>query len=583
MFETQNDLPQILIVDDEESIRNLLSDILRERHRCSTAATAEDALLVMQDKTFDLVISDINLGATNGFELIPQIFEASPDTVVLMISGNSTIDSAIEAIRCGAFDYIKKPFDIEHIEIAVRRALEHQSLLVSKRRHENHLEELVKQRTEQLHHLSYHDALTDLPNRVLFEDRCSQALLLAGRKCGIGVLHLFIDRFKEIEDTLGYAAGRKVVREVASRLQSIVDESATVARFEGGEFGVLLNDVKATQDLIEAAEAINKALHRPFIVGENEVYATASIGISLFPNDGADAQSLLKNAGVALSRAREKGGNAYQFFTGDMNAQAVKRLTLENNLRRALEREEFEVYYQPKIDLKTKTIVGMEALARWQQPECGFVSPMEFIPLAEETGLIVPLGEWILRAACEESKKWIDAGFDLTVAVNLSARQFRQQNLTRKILRIVEEKNLDPHNLNLEVTESSIMLSADASVKTLADLKETGIKISIDDFGTGYSSLGYLKRLPIDVLKIDRSFVRDVTTNADDASLVTAIVTLAHNLRLKVVAEGVETEEQLEFLQSLSCDEFQGYLFSKPVCAADFGELLEAKKFAPAI
>lgn len=578
MNESENRKPSILIVDDEALVRNMLCELLSEKYLCTTAESAAEALSLLKKEKFDLVISDINLGDTNGIELLPRIIEAAPEAVVMMISGNQTIDSPIEAMRVGAFDYIKKPFDLEHIELAVSRALNHHALLAAKRRYENNLEELVRQRTEQLNYLSYHDLVTELPNQSLFDDRFSQALILAGEQSHVGLFLISLDRFKEIQDIIGYPSGKQILQKVAGRLKETVNKRATVARFDGDEFAILLTNIKDIQDVIDITNEINEALKQPIVIGDNEIYLTASIGISIFPNDGEDAQTLLTNANVALSRAEEQGGNNHQFYTSDMNARAVNRLSLENNLRRAIEREEFEVFYQQKMDVSTKNVVGMEALVRWRHPELGFIPPSEFIPLAEDTGLIVPLGEWILQNACDKNKSWHDEGFDLQVSVNLSARQFEQQNLAETIMRITDKTGLNPTCLNLEVTESSVMKNAESSVKTLKKLKESGIGISIDDFGTGYSSLSYLKRLPIDVLKIDRSFVKDVTTNPDDASLVMAIVTLAHNLRLKVVAEGVETEEQLKFLHLLRCDEYQGYLFGKPVSAAEFRKLLDKAK-----
>jgi diguanylate cyclase (GGDEF)-like protein len=514
----------------------------------------------------------------SGLEMIPQMREIAPDTVIMMISGKQTIESAIEALRGGAFDYIMKPFDFQHVEAAVRRALEHHSLLAAKRRHENHLEELVRQRTAELNHLAYHDVLTDLPNRILFEDRLTQALILAERnRQTLGVLFLSLDRFKKIHDTLGRAIGDRLLQKVAERLRSSAHRGETVARFEGDEFALLLTQIGGIEGeaVVEVIFQINESLKLPFVVDGHELFITASVGITLYPDDGTDAPTLLKNADAALYRAREQGGDNYQFYTADMNAKAMKRLTLENSLRRALERNEFEVYYQPVLDTNTRKIVGMEALLRWHHPELGLVQPAEFIPLAEDTGMIVPIGEWVLRTACAQSKSWQEAGFaPLALAVNLSARQFQQQNLSEVVVLILQETGLNPHDLEMELTESSIMQNAESAVRTLGELKALGIKIAIDDFGTGYSSLGYLKRLPIDTLKIDRSFVRDVTADPDDAALVMAIITLAHNLRLKVVAEGVESEEQLSFLHLLRCDEWQGYLFSKPVPVEAFEELL---------
>lgn len=570
---------QILIIDDERFVRNVLSSILSGKYACTTAESAEEALFILQDQPFDLVLSDIDMGGMNGIEMIPHVHNLLPDAVVIMISGKQTIESAIEAMRVGAFDFIQKPFELEHVELAVERALGHHFLLVEKRRYETHLEELIRQRTTQLDHLAYHDALTDLPNRTLFEDRLSQTLVQAqyDRK-KTAVVFLSLDRFKQIGDTLGHESVYKILREIADRLEVCIGEGETVARFEGDEFGLLLIQSPGNENIIEVINDINEIFTLPIIVDEREIFIRASIGISLCPDDGADTQTLLKNAGAALSRAKDQGGNNFQFYTTDMNAKALSRLELEGKLRRALEHEELEVYYQPKIDTTTGQIFGMEALIRWHHPELGIISPTEFIPLAEETKLIVPIGEWILKTACAQTKFWADKGFALSVSVNLSTQQFQQTDLAEMVIRVVSEIGFDPRNLELEVTESSIMKNAEDGVKILSRLRNAGIKISIDDFGTGYSSLGYLKNLPIDVLKIDKSFVRDVTTNPDDAALVMAIITLAHNLRLKVIAEGVETEEQLRFLHLLRCDAWQGYLCSKPVTAAAFEEILIERK-----
>ncbi|MDT5157450.1 MAG: hypothetical protein QOH51_1807 [Acidobacteriota bacterium] len=568
----------ILVIDDDPEIRSIVCGMLSESYNCKEASSAEDALSILKKEKYGLVISDINMDGISGLEMTRQVRAIAPDTVVMIISGEQTIESAIEALRVGAFDYIMKPFDFVHVEGAVRRALEHHSLLAAKRRHENHLEELVRQRTAELNHLAYHDALTDLPNRTLFEDRLTQALILAERNHqALGVLFLSLDGFNNVHDTLGHAIGGRLLQKVAERLRLGAHQGETVARFEGDEFALLATQIGGTEgeNVVEVIFQINESLQLPFIIDDQELFITVSIGISLYPNDGADAATLLKNANAALYRAREQGGNNYQFYTADMNAKAMKRLALENSLRRALERSEFEVYYQPVLDINLRKIVGMEALIRWHHPELGLVQPAEFIPLAEDTGMIVPIGEWVLRTACFQSKSWQEAGFaPLSLAVNLSARQFQQQNLSEVMARILQETGLNPHHLELELTESSIMKNAESAVRTLTGLKAMGVKIAIDDFGTGYSSLGYLKRLPIDTLKIDRSFVCDITTDPDDAAIVMAIITLAHNLKLKVIAEGVGSEEQLGFLHLLRCDEWQGFLHSKPLPAKAFMQLL---------
>lgn len=570
---------RILIVDDEPVIRQMLCEILSEKYSCTDASCAEEALLLLEQQSFNLILSDIEMSGMSGIEMIPPIHQRLPDAVVILISGKQNIESAIEAMRVGAFDYIQKPFDLEHIEVVVERAMQHHQLLADKRRHENYLEELINQRTERLNYLAYYDALTDLPNRALFEDRLSQCLGWAQRNRKNSTLILFsIDRLKKIQDTLGHSLSCEILQDIARRLKKCVSGNETLARFEGDEFALLLPQVQNTKSVIVMVNNISEALKHPIVVDKHEVFITLSTGISFFPEDGEDAQELLKNASVALSRAKEHGGNSFEFYTADMNAKALRRLEMENNLRRAVEREEFRVYYQPKIDTNNRQIIGVEALVRWQHPELGLISPAEFIPVAEETGLIFPIGEWILQTACKQGKLWQDKGFSLNLSINLSARQFGQKNLSETIIRVINETGFDSRRLELEVTESSVMENPEYAVKVLSELKAIGIKFSIDDFGTGYSSLAYLKSLPIDIIKIDKSFISDITTNDDDATLVLAIITLAHNLRLKVIAEGVETEEQLKILHLINCDAWQGYLFSKPVPAEEFEKLLMKKR-----
>jgi diguanylate cyclase (GGDEF)-like protein len=568
---------RILIIDDEPVIRQVLLAMLGEQYDCTTASSAEEGLALLKEGRFDLVLSDIDMGEMSGIEMIPHVLNASPETVVVMISGKRTIESAIDAMRVGAFDYIRKPFEMEQVLLAVARAASHHVLLAEKQQYESNLQELVKQRTEELDFLSYHDSLTKLPNRVLFEDRLTQALAAPGLH-SLAVALLSLDRFKEVHDTLGHAIGFQVLREAGRRFSANLPEGDTVARFEGDEFGVLLTSVESAEAITGITSRIRDALKMPFKIEGNEIFITASVGVCLSPHDGQDAGTLLNNAGAARSRAIEQGGNLCEFYTADINTRALKRLDLEQKLRRAVERDEFEVFYQPKVDMEGEHVAGMEALVRWRHPESGLISPADFIPLAEETGLIVPIGEWVLRTACEQAKIWHEAGFALQLSVNLSVRQLYDQCLSKTILGIIGETRLDPYFLELEVTESAIMKNAAAAAATLNDLRRAGIKISIDDFGTGYSSLGYLKRLPIDILKIDKSFVQDIANDPDDGALVMAIITLAHNLRLRVVAEGVETEEQLKFLRLLRCDEWQGYLFSRPVPADAFVKLLTRGK-----
>jgi diguanylate cyclase (GGDEF)-like protein len=566
----------ILVVDDDPQIRNVLLELLRPSYVCKEACSAEEALTLMRTEKFDLVLSDIVMGGISGLEMLPQLLERSPDTVVVMISGEQTIEGAIQAMRAGAFDYITKPFDLQHVEAAVRRALEHRELRRAKRCYEEHLEELVEQRTAERDHLTYHEALTGLPNRVLFRDRLTLSIAQAYRSARMPVVILIsIDRFKRLYDTLGHGMGDRILCGVAERLSRIGDEGDTVASWGSEEFALLVSGVGRTESGVQIAQKVQEALKSPFKFDGHELFITASIGIGMYPHDGADAQTLLQNTGVALAGARQRGGDTYQFYRADMNDQSLKRLGLENSLRRAVERDEFVVYYQPQINTSTEQIVGMEALVRWQHPELGLISPMEFIPLAEETGLIVPLGEWVLRSACAQNKAWQDAGFaPLQVSVNFSPRQFEQPGLMEQVMRAVGDAGLDPRYLVIELTESSLMKDAELTIQTLRQLKELRVQVSIDDFGTGYSSLSYLKRFPVHILKIDISFVRNSTTDTKDAAIVKAIITLAHSLNLKVIAEGVETEEQLRFLSSLGCDEVQGYLFAAPLPAEAFRQIL---------
>ena len=515
----------------------------------------------------------------SGIEIIPTIIESSPDTVVIMISGSQNIQSAIESMRVGAFDFIQKPFDIDHIEVSIQRALAHHRLLTGKRRYENHLEELIEERTRQLDYLKYHDSLTDLPNRILFEDRLAQMVIQAQQsKQTLAVALVSPDHLSELQNTLGRPLTEQIVCEISKRLERLLSIAETTARFGTDEFALLLTQIPDSESLIKLIEEINEAINSVLVVEEHEIFVSVSIGISLYSDDGDDVQTLLKNAGAALSRAKQQGGNSYQFYTTDMNAKALRRLTMENQMRRALENEEFEVYYQPKIEMISNKIYGMEALLRWRNPTLGFISPAEFIPLSEGNGLIVPIGKWIMSAACRQSKKWADSGHKLHLSVNLSTIQLQETELAETILQTVEATGFAPEYLEFEVTESAFVKNIEFTVKTLNRLKKAGISISIDDFGTGYSSLGYLKSLPIDILKIDRSFVRDMTTDEDSAALVTAIISMSHNLRLKVIAEGVETQEQVDFLKAFGCNFWQGYLYSPPVAAEKFEELLTLEK-----
>jgi diguanylate cyclase (GGDEF)-like protein len=434
-----------------------------------------------------------------------------------------------------------------------------------------------RQTEETLRSLAYHDPLTGLPNRLLFHDRLSQAIERARRaRQLLTVMLVDLDRFKLINDSLGLVTGDQIIKGVADRLVQKLRKSDTVARLGGDEFMVLLLGTTGAEAAARVAQKLLDVLRPPLQVDGHELTTSASIGIALFPHDGDDADTLIKNADNALSRAKEQGRNHYQFYTDDMNATAFERLMLESRLRKALEQDEFVIYYQPKIALADGAVVGVEALLRWFHPDLGLVPPAEFIPLAEETGLIVDIGAWVLKTACAQVRRWQRMGHGrLELAVNISARQFQEKNLVATIAAAVEESGMQAGLIELELTESVIMRDAPEAARRLKELTALGIRLAIDDFGTGYSSLGYLKAFPISTLKIDRSFVRDIDRDPNSAALAQAIIAMASSLKLKVVAEGVETREQLEQLRASGCQELQGFIFSKALPPEELLALLE--------
>lgn len=427
----------------------------------------------------------------------------------------------------------------------------------------------IRESEERLLYLAHYDNLTSLPNRVLFYDRLKQALSQARRNEWItAVMFLDLDRFKNVNDTLGHGAGDLLLRQVSERLSACVRSGDTVGRLSGDEFAIVCSNLAGPDDASLVAQKIMGTFHKPFNLYGKEVYVSASIGITLFPTDSQDQDTLIQNADTAMYRAKELGRNSFRFYTPEMNARALEKLSLESSLRRALEREEFLLHYQPKASLGTGEVVGVEALLRWRHPELGLVSPLEFMPMLEETGLVVAAGEWVVRTACAQIRAWQQAGLsDIPIAVNLSARQFQVKDLGMTISRILEEEGVRHNLLELEITEGSLTTDAEEAAGTLAYLNALGVRVAIDDFGTGYSSLSRLKGFPLDALKIDGSFVRDITTDANDAAITRAIITMAHSLELAVVAEGVETEEQLAFLYANGCDQIQGYYFSVPLPA----------------
>ena len=429
-----------------------------------------------------------------------------------------------------------------------------------------------KRYEETIKYQAFYDSLTTLPNRLLLKDRIALEISHSKHTSQrLAIMYLDLDRFKLINDTLGHDIGDRLLKEVAKRLKSCVNETDTVARLGGDEFVILLPGITREENIGNIANKILEAIREPLLIDSHELYISVSIGVTIYPNDGEDDETLLTNADVAMYRAKEKGKNNFQLYTPALNAKALERLAMENSLRRALDYKEFVVYYQPKVDTKTEQIIGMEALVRWQHPNWGLVPPLKFIPLAEETGLIVPIGEWVLRTACAQNKAFQNAGLPpLTVAVNLSALQFQLQDLTQVVSKVLEETGLDPHYLELEITESIAMQNVEHTIRMINELKEMGIKFSIDDFGTGYSSLGQLNSFSVNKLKIDKSFVNKINGVKDNSIIASTVLALGKSLELGVVAEGVENQEQVNFFKLNKCDEMQGYFFGKPMPNEDF-------------
>jgi len=530
----------------------------------------------------------------DGLETIERLWAVDPEIQVVVCSAYSDHDWQELTLRLGASDrllILKKPFEqIEVLQCAHALAAKWRNERAL-RAHIGSLEKVVSDRTQgleaankQLRHLATHDSLTSLPNRVLLDDRVSQAIVHAERAGeGFALCVLDLDRFKLINDSLGHRAGDELLKQVARRLTAAVRNVDTVARLGGDEFVLLIRQVRARADTEQLARKVLEVLRTPVQVGEIEVHTSASLGLAFFPTDGTTIETLYAHADAAMFCSKQRGAGGVESFAPTMDRATEERVRFEADLHRALRLRQFELYYQPKYD-KSEHIHSVEALIRWRHPERGLVSPNQFIPLAEESGLIVPIGAWVLREACRQIRVWQDRGLPrLRVAVNISALQFRREDLVDTVADALTAAGVDAQYLEVELTETALMSDPEESVAILERLSRMGVIVSVDDFGTGYSSMSYLQRFPIDKLKIDRSFITNVLTSADDASIVQAIISLAHGLRLKVVAEGIERLEQVQLLQSLGCDQYQGYYFSRPVDAASFEKMLRASAEASQI
>jgi diguanylate cyclase (GGDEF)-like protein len=568
---------RILIAEDDPVSRRVLQVTLQKwGYDVDVTSNGKDALdhLLSPDPP-RLAILDWMMPGMDGIEICEKVRSSvkEPYIYILLLTAKGRKQDIIEGMNAGADDYITKPFDANELKVCLNagnRILNLQAEL------------LVAQET--LRRQATRDPLTKLPNRLLFGDRLAHSLSVAGRRGEmVAVVFLDLDHFKSVNDTLGHSTGDALLNSVAKRLTCSLRDVDTIARMGGDEFTILVTGLTAPQQAEVVAERILQVFSKPFDVDGQEIFATPSIGVSLYPSDGTDAETLVKNADMAMYRAKESGRNNYHIYAQDSRYATAERITLGSRLHRAVEQKEFILHYQPRLDIKTGRMLGMEALVRWQNPDIGMVLPAEFIPFAEDIGLIVPIGELVLHEACTQNKAWQDAGLlPMQVAVNVSARQFHQGDILNTVRKALDETGLVPSCLELELTESTLMKDAESTVGILNELKSMGVGLSIDDFGTGYSSLSYLKRFPIDAVKIDQSFVRDITASPDDAAIAGAVIAMAHSMKLNVVAEGVETLEQLEFLRAIGCDEVQGYFVSQPVAASQFEVLLRKEQVSSA-
>jgi diguanylate cyclase (GGDEF)-like protein len=555
----------VLLIEDNPGDVRLIEEMVREDpdapFRLANVDSLSRALEHLSNGETALVLLDLSLPDSYGLETFARVYAHSPTVPIIVLTGNDDQTVALSAVKSGAQDYL------------VKGRLDRELLLRSM-----HYSIERKRYQVQLEHQANYDALTGLPNRNLLHDRLRQAVYAQRLPRAIAVVFMDLDHFKFVNDSLGHSTGDLLLKAMAERLRTVLREGDTVGRVGGDEFVLILHDQSNEEVIYRAMQRIVAKVSEPLTIDGKELYVSCSAGISIYPQDGRDVETLLKNADAAMYRAKEHGRSNFQFYTSEMNERVNERLALEHALRRALERQELALHYQQKVNLRSGQIVGAEALVRWLHPEWGLVRPARFVPLAEETGLIVSIGEWVLHEACRQTRAWLDAGLNPgVVSVNLSVRQFRQEGLVRTVSRILEETRLEPSQIEMELTESMVMQNVDAAIAILQGLKQLGVTLSLDDFGTGYSSLSYLKDLPIDTLKIDRSFVRDIGSGAeaDDGVLAQAIISLGHALHLKVIAEGVETDAQLRFLRRHGCDEVQGFFYGEPVAPEAHAELLE--------
>jgi len=564
----------IMLVDDEPVMLEIVQALLEEegyQHFISVddSTQAFDKLVSANP---DILLLDLDMPDVNGFEVLKSIraLDDYRHLPVIILTASEDPESKLNALELGATDFLSKPVDPSELALRVRNTL------------------TAKAYQDQL---AYYDHLTGLPNRKLFIDQLGKEVCRAKRdSTSLGLLDIGLDHFQNINEILGVYSGDQILQTVAERLIGVLRSSDTIghadnslrienaARTGGDEFSVILYGVDSVETASVVSNRVLEVIKQPFKMDGDDVYLTASIGVAVYPDDGEEADTLIKHAVSAKDFAKKQGRDRYQFYSSEMEARSRAMMKMVTDLRTALEKQQIELYYQPQIDARSGRVVGVESLIRWFHPEDGIVSPLDFIPIAEETGMIVSIGEWVLREACHSASAWIGLGYSgLKVSVNVSAKQFMDSSFKAAIISALKSSGLDPRNLMLEITESMLMGDIDQLAILLEDIKTLGVSFSLDDFGTGYSSLSYLKKFPIEELKIDRSFLLDVPTNNDDSSIVRAIIAMAHSLGQKVVAEGVEDDKQLDFLRQQNCDILQGYYFSKPLNKTDFNEYLSSK------
>ena len=567
----------IMMIDDEPINMEIVQAYLETAGYSNFITTSESsrAMEIIKQELPDIILLDLVMPEVSGFEILEQLKrdDSLVHIPVIVLTSSNDSETKLKALQYGATDFLAKPVDTSELMLRLRNTLRAKAYQ---------------------DHLIYYDSLTGLPNRRRFAERLTVALerAIQTNECG-AILHIDLDRFKRINDTLGHSVGDKLLQVVAVRLELRIrdrdalgkfqdaDVRSSLSRLGGDEYTIMIPGMKRPENAAQVARRILAAMEEPFQVDGNELFVTPSIGISVFPDDGDNIDTLLKHADIAMYHAKQHGRNGFEFYSREMNSRSLERLNLENSLRNALENNELQLYYQPKLDVMSGRIVGAEALLRWEHPELGMVSPVDFIPLAEESGLIVPIGTWVLEEACKQAMAWQAAGHgSLKMAVNVSIRQFNEPALIKTVEAALEDSGLQPCNLTLELTENMLMDGAESNIERLHKLKELGVNLSIDDFGTGYSSLSYLQRFTLDELKIDMSFIKQIQTETDKAPIVDAVIAMAHNLSLDIVAEGVETGLQLEYLRQRGCGVYQGFLFSKPVTASEFSDLLEANRSA---